>query len=194
MCYKKYMQKKEIYEHLADIYLSTSNKNKKPRFLKKPANRYIFAAGIFLMLCITLLLNTHIHNRGFTANKDIALIIEPSITWINFNFDSAKKEVLNFNLAGLNLKEYKSLGFALRNATPKTNLHLRVELRNGFGESAELYLKDISSRWRDFEFGLAEFKNITVWSNMSELMFVIEEWNTEGKTGKVYIDNVRFLK
>jgi hypothetical protein len=82
----------------------------------------------------------------------------------------------------------------VRAANPKDELHLRVELRNRYGEESEFYLREVSGRWYDFKVDLDDFKDISNWSNMSELRFVIEDWNTRVKKGRIYIDNVRFVK
>jgi hypothetical protein len=188
------VKQKEVYDYLAKVYLDEASKRREPRPKRRPIFIYAYVGlSLILIAGLTIALFSLIRQKG-AAKKDFALIIEPGLTRISFNFDLAKKETLSYNLDDLNLRNYKALGFFVRTANPKHELHLRIELRNRYGEKSEFYLSDISGRWYDFKVDLADFKDITNWSNMSELRFVIEDWNTRVKKGRVYIDNVRFVK
>ena len=61
-------------------------------------------------------------------------------------------------------------------------------------ERSEIYLKDLTYKWKNYKFDISDFKNITNWKKMGKLSFVIEEWNINGERGIVYIDNVKFIK
>ena len=70
---------------------------------------------------------------------------------------------------------------------------MRVEFNSKYKEKSEIYIKDVPHTWKDFKINLSEFKNISDWSAISDLSFIIEEWNTSGKKGIVYVDNVRLF-
>jgi hypothetical protein len=65
---------------------------------------------------------------------------------------------------------------------------------NNFGEVGSFYLSNISNRWNEFKISLSDFKNISDWSNVKKLNFILEEWNTNNKVGKIYFDDIKILK
>ena len=73
-------------------------------------------------------------------------------------------------------------------------ISLRVEFTSAYKEKSEVYVKNIPYRWQELTFNLSDFKNITDWSEIKDMSFTVEEWNTRENKGIVYIDNVRVLK
>ncbi|MCX5668636.1 MAG: hypothetical protein NTX89_00730 [Candidatus Omnitrophica bacterium] len=190
------MNKKEIYEHLANIYLDASSKSSKKRrgFNTYPKTvRHIIIIGTVLVLGLgSLTTYSHVSNRAPVGQ--IALFLHQDAAKINFNFDPAKKETFSLNLKHLNLSKYKTLAFAVRKTNPKDIISLRVEFTNRFNERSEIYIKDISSKWADKKIDFKNFAKINNWSQMKELAFSIEEWNAREKSGIVYLDNICVLK
>jgi len=188
------MVKKDIYEHLADIYLDASwkkrKKTKKYRKNFKPA--FFINTAVIVSLAIFLFLAIKGKNAFF--NSEIALVLSPDAVKINFHFDPARKETYSLDLNKLNLRRFKVLAFSAKQAHYKDNIALRIEFTNAFKEKSEVYLRDIPHRWRNYKINFSEFKNISNWSTMSSLAFIIEEWNVQEKRGVVYLDNVRFLR
>lgn len=199
------MDRKDIYEHLAKIYLDASSKkkNKKlknyPRILRNP---FFISTVISFTLTIILFINLTKSKPLLTEwykNKPLSsefiLVLQPDIVKINFNFDPAKKEIYSMNLSNLNLHKFKALGFSLRKVNYQDNIILKVEFSNVFNETSEIYLNNIPAyKWQDYKINLSEFKNISDWSRMLNLSFIVEEWNVKDKRGIVYLDNVRLLK
>ncbi len=186
------MDKKDIYEHLAKIYLDASlNKPKKKK--EYPHLKLIFFFAITLIFSFTALILPQITKSKF-QNSEISLVIQPDMVKINFNFDPAKKEIYSVNLNRLNLAKYKSLAFAVKKANYKDLTSLRVEFTNTFKEKSEIYLKDIPHRWHNFKLAFSDFKGVTDWSEMSNISFIIEQWNTKEKHGVVLVENIRFIK
>lgn len=186
------MDKKDIYEHLAKIYLDASG-NKPKQKKDYPRSKLFFFFALAVIFLIAALILPGIAKNKF-QNFEIALVIQPDLAKINFNFDPAKKEIYSMNLNRLNLAKYKSLAFAVKKNNYKDITSLRIEFTNSFKEKSEIYLKDIPLRWKDFKIALSDFKGITDWSEMSNVSFIIEQWNTKEKHGIVYVDNIRFLK
>lgn len=184
------MDKKDIYEHLASIYLDASSKKKKksreyPKFLKGVLG-FVFVVGLAL-----LLFNS---TRKPPSEAETALIFVPDVAKINFHFDPARKETYSIGLNKLDMGRFRALSFSAKKVNYNKNVFLRVEFTNVFQEKSELYVKDISGKWQEYKIDLSKFRNISDWSNMSQLRFVVEEWNAEDKKGIVYIHNVRVLK
>jgi len=187
------MEKKDIYEHLAKIYLDASLKRKKKAKESTRVFRNLFlgsSAAIFILV-FSLVFNFS-RNKGLKA--ETALVLQPDAVKINFHFDPAKKEFYSLALNNLDLGRYKTLAFSAKKADYKDNLALKIEFINVFKEKSELYLRNLSHKWGDYKISLGEFKNLSDWSSMINLGFVVEEWNAKEKRGIVYLDNIRFLK
>ncbi len=187
------MDKKDIYEHLANIYLDASSKRKKKsRAFPKLFKNLMFLGSASVFLLTAFLVARFSHRQP--ANSEIALLLCPDVVKINFHFDPAKKETYAVSLNNLDLSRYRTLAFSVKKMNYKDTISLRVEFTSAFKESSVVYFKDIPSKWQDYKINLSEFKGINDWSNMSGLSFVVEEWNVREKKGIVYLDNVRFLK
>jgi len=188
------MDKKEIYEHLAKIYLDASLTKKKIKKYSRFSKRnfaflgliFVFAFGAFFAL-------THFAPHK-SLNSEIALVLSPDVVRINFNFDPARKETYSVNLNRLNLMKYKALGFSVKKSDYMDNLSLRIEFTNAFREKSEVYLKKIPNSWQEQRINFSNFKNISDWSEMTDISFIVEEWNAQDKRGFVYLENVRFIK
>ena len=187
------MDKKEIYEHLAKIYLDASSKRKKKSKSYPKLFQFLFFASIAFAAALAVVLFTSL-NKNKSLNSEITLVIQPEAIKINFHFDPAKKEAYSINLNSLDLARYKALGFSVKKANYKDSISLRVEFTSAFKEKSAVYFRDIPRRWKDFKINLADFKNISDWSNMSILSFIVEEWNAKEKRDVVYIDNVRLVR
>jgi len=185
------MDRKEIYEHLAKIYLDSSSKRKrKPK--KYPLFKILFFISSAVIFGLSIFLFTVLNNKPL--NSELALILQPDAVKINFNFDPAKKEIYSLDLNKSDLTRFKALGFSVKKANYNDNISLRIEFTSAFREKSEIYLKNIAHRWQDYRIGLSDFKNISDWTHMLNLSFIVEEWNVKKKGDIVYIDNVRFLR
>ncbi len=190
------MDKKEIYEHLANIYLDASSKSskkkRKSKSYPKPI-RKLFLVGFLLILGLgSGIAYSSLNYRN--NNSQIALFLFQDTAKLNFNFDPAKKETFSLNLKQLNLSKYKTLSFAARKANPKDIIAIKIEFLNRFNETAEVYVKDISSKWTNHEIALSRFAKINDWEQMKLLAFSVEEWNAKEKSGIIYIDNIKVVK
>lgn len=190
------MDKKDIYEHLAKIYLDASYKSTKKKKKAKPF-RNIFKGLFLVSLILTFFLSIGLFStlkQRKNFNSEIALVLLSEPAKINFNFDPAKKEIYSLSLNKLNLDRFKALAFTLKKINYKNTVSVKAEFANAFKERSEVYLKAIPDKWKEYRIRLSEFKNITDWSEMLNLAFIVEEWNTREKKGVVYVDNIRFLK
>ena len=187
------MDKRDIYEHLAKIYLDASSKKKKKSkahlsFFRKP----FFIIGIAVLLFSTFLFMAF--NRDKSLNSEIALVLQPDAVKINFHFDPAKKEIYSMDLNNLDIARFKTLGFSAKKVNSPGTITLRIEFVNEYNEKSEVYFQNIPLKWQDYRIDFSKFNRISDWSNMARLSFAVEEWNAKDKKGIVYIDNVRLLR
>lgn len=190
------MDKKDIYEHLAKIYLDTSPAVPKKKGIAVVSRKkyYFFAAAPFVVGTFLVLLLVSFRGHPILPFASSSLLVSSETIKMSFNLDTAKKQAYDLDLKDLNLNEYKTLVFSLRNSNYNDKLAFRVEFSNAYKERAELYVNDISNKWKEYTFNLSDFKGITDWSEMTGLSFVVEEWNTRDNKGIIFIDDVRFLK
>lgn len=188
------MAKKDIYEHLANIYLDASSKKKKKNKKYLKTFRPLFFINLAIVFFIAVFLVSLTKEKNRFLSSEVALILSPEAVKINFHFDPARKETYSLDLNKLDLRRFKRLGFSAKAANYNDNIRLRIEFTNIFKEKSELYIKEVPHKWQDYKINFSEFKNISHWSEMLSLSFIIEEWNTKEKRGVVYIDNVRFLR
>ena len=187
------MNKKEIYEHLAKIYLDASGKKeKKIRAYPKTFQKLFFISILLIVIpSLTLFVNSR-KNKFFSS--EIALVLLADAAKINFHFNPAKKESYSLDLKKLDLSKFKALAFSVKKANYQDNISLRVEFTSSFKEKSGAYFKDVSHKWRDYKMNLSEFRGISDWSQISGLSFIVEEWNVKEKKDVVYLDNVRLLR
>lgn len=187
------MDKREIYEHLARIYLDASSKKRKRSQVYPQVFKNLFLISLLFIFALSASLFL-----AFQKNKpvpsEISLVLLPDAAKINFHFDPAKKEIYTFSLNRLDLSRFRALGFSVKKADFQNLISLRVEFTNAFKERSEVYFKDIPHKWQDYKITLSDFKGISDWSEILSLSFAIEEWNVKEKRGVVYIDNVRLLR
>ncbi|HOW42753.1 MAG TPA: hypothetical protein P5110_09060 [Candidatus Omnitrophota bacterium] len=188
------MDKKDIYEHLAKIYLdnsSTSTAKKKQETLEDYRLFIFIGIAILVVLGLLFLIPFSRHKPVRTENL---IVLAPDAIRLSYNLHPAKKEIYSFDLQKANLSKFNVLGFALKKDHYADTISLRVELVNAFNEKSEIYIRDIPTTWKEYKILFTEFKSISNWSEMSSLSFVIEEWNTKENSGEILVDNVRFFK
>jgi hypothetical protein len=185
------MEKKDIYEHLAKIYLENTPAYKGNKAKAEDYKIYIFVGIAVVIVVSSLFLIPFSHNP---TNSQSTLVLAPDPVKINYKFDPIKKETYSFDLKRLNISGYKALAFSVKRSNYNDKVSMRVEFQSIFRERSELYVKDVPNKWTDITLNFKDFKSISEWAEMSGLIFSIEEWNTKDNKGIVYIDNVRFIK
>ena len=119
------MDKKDIYEHLAKIYLdASSNKNKKAKIFP-PIFKKIIVVIVFFAFGLSVALFAKFHKTKLYSSET-TLVLVPDIAKINFHFDPARKETYSLNLKNLNLARYRGLAFSAKKANYQDKISLRV--------------------------------------------------------------------
>lgn len=65
-------------------------------------------------------------------------------------------------------------------------------MKNDKNETASYYIQGVDLSWQEYSIPFEEFQQITDWSNLTEVSFVLESWNVEKEKGLILIDDVRF--
>ena len=148
------MDKKEIYEHLAKIYLDASSKTSKKKKKSKARLHLLRNAGLVIILAaFAAFLFNSFKQRAFKS--EFALVLLPDSAKINFHFDPARKETYSLALNKLNLMQYKALGFLAKNVDYNNSVSLRVEFVNAYKEKSEVYVRGIPHKWQEYKINLS---------------------------------------
>lgn len=186
------MKRKDLYEHLANIYLdASSSRRKKFREFSKIFQKVLLTTSVLAGLGLVFF---NLYSRNQSLNNNIALVLCVEPVKINFHFDPAKKEIYTVDLKSMDLTRFRALAFTVKKTDYRGPMNLRVEFTNRFRERSEIYLKDIPYRWKEYRIDLSQFRKISNWLDMSSLSFIVEEWNVSQKRGIVYLDNIRFIR
>ena len=134
------MDKKDIYEHLAKIYLdASSTKKKKNKFYYSKIFRNLLLISLVCVFGVSAALLANL-GKYKVNNSEVALILATDPLKINFNFNPAKKEILTFNLKRLNLNNYKRIAFSVKKLNILDVISLRVEFTSAYKERSEVYV------------------------------------------------------
>ena len=186
------VEKKDIYEHLASIYLDSPAKGKKKSKSRKGLHtaRIVSVASIVLLVASLVVIFSY-HNPRHTTQ--LAMELNHDVIKINFNFDPASKETFTIKLNKIDLSRFKALSFNCRRLNYNQKVSLRVEFNSAYKEKSEVYFAQVPNKWEQYTVDFNAFKNISDWSSVDSLSFIVEEWNADNKNGVVFIDNVRLL-
>jgi len=189
------MTRDEIYDHLAQVYLGKKNKAK-PRLEKKQFSAWL----VFNIIITVVIFATSFY--GFTAflarrsdvlqNRIIFALNKGPIS-LRYNLGYPYPQIKTFSIAVSHpdVKKYGHLEFSVRGAEGRPGT-IRVELRNRLNEVSSVFVDEIGSGWTQKRISLEDFEEITDWSSISEVLFVLESWNTKTEKGLLIIDDVCF--
>lgn len=187
------MTRDEIYDHLAQVYLGK-------RKSADDDHKQKFNTWLVLNVLITLMilasafygLTAFLVNReGLRSNVMYALHNGP--IRISYDLNNPYPQVKTFSLSvpEMDVAKYQELKFSVRGMSTSPGI-VKVVLRNRRNEQASFFVKNVGTGWAEVSIPFSEFKEITDWSQMTDVSFVLEAWNAETKKGTLLIDNLCF--
>ena len=190
------MSREDIYDHLAQVYLG---KRRKVEEKKKKQ----FNAWLVLNIFIAVIIFTSVF-YGFTAfftrhsialKKNIIFSLYSGPLTMEYNFKDAFTPSKSFALAipsSVKAGAYESFQFSIRAKEEGSPGIIKVVFRNTRNEVSSYYVQNVGKSWQDIDIPLEKFYQITDWSTIVEVSFVLESWNVENKRGAVLIDEICF--
>lgn len=189
------MTRDEIYDHLAQVYLG-KKKTTKP----VPKSRQFDAWLVINILITVFIFATSFY--GFTAfltrradalkNRVIyALNKGPIRVRYNLNYPHPQVKTFSIFVSDVDAEKYGHLEFSARGLEGRPGT-LRIELRNSMNEVSSVFVDDIDYDWTKSRISLNDFEQITDWSSVEEILFVLESWNVRSQKGLLLIDDVCF--
>ena len=189
------MNREDIYDHLAQVYLG---KRKQADIKKKKQFNAWLVINIFITVTIFAGvfygLTAFLTQKGSTFEKNVIYSLHQGSIRVEYNFNSQFPPVQTFSLSlsSLDASKYNKIQFALRGKEEGAPGVIKVVVRNDKGEISSYYVQGIGLGWGDYSIPLSEFKQISDWSNIIDVSFVLESWNVVNKKGVVLIDDVNF--
>ncbi len=189
------MTRDDIYDHLAQVYLGKKNNlaQKKKKKLDSwlviniVITAIIFAGSIYGLTAFL----TH---RGDVLQNKIIYALNNGPIRINYNLEYPYPAVKTFSLSipEMNVAKYKALQFSVRALDTGTPGTVRIEVKNKRNETAFVFIEHVDRGWKNYQIPFERFQQISDWSEISEISFVLESWNTQDKQGIILIDGVCF--
>jgi hypothetical protein len=190
------MNRDEIYDHLAQVYLGKRAKGD----VKKKKRQ--FNAWLVINIFITVVIFTSAF-YGLTAfltdhnsllQSRVIFSLHKGPVRIEYNLTDSFPPVKTFSVdvPSVDASRYAKIQFAIRGKEEGVPGVVRVVVKNRLGEEASYFVQGVGLDWQEFSIPLGEFKQITDWSNLTDISFVLESWNIDDKKGLVLIDNLCF--
>lgn len=189
------MTRDEIYEHLAQVYLGKKNKTQEKK--KKQFNAWL-VINIVITLVIFVSsfygLSAFLTHRKDNLQNKIIYALNNGPIRVTYNLTSPYPQVKTFSLLvpPIHAAKYENLEFAVRGTEEGHPGIVRVELKNQRNEVSSLLVQGIQQDWRNFIIPFSEFRQISDWSSITEVSFILEAWNAERAKGVMLIDSVCF--
>jgi hypothetical protein len=190
------MTRDEIYDHLAQVYLGKKNNQTKPKPEKKQ-----FSAWLVVNLIITVVIfatsfygfTAFLTRRSDTLQNRVIFGLNKGPISLRYNLEYPYPQIKMFSIAvpGTDAKKYDHLEFAIRGAEGSPGM-IRVEIRNSLNETSSVFIDNINGDWDTKSVSFEKFEGISDWTSVSEVLFVLESWNTRSQKGLLLIDDVCF--
>lgn len=189
------MNRDEIYDHLAKVYLGKKNSVQETK--KKKLN----AAWLTMNIVITLLILASSF-YGFTAflnrqqldlKNRVIYSLSNNPIHIAYDLDYPYPPVKSFSLSipTKDISKFSKLNVSIRGMDAGYPGVVKLVLSNQKNEKATYFLQDIGLDWQHLIIPLEKFR-LTDMTTITDLSFVLESWNVQSKKGIVLVDDISF--
>ena len=189
------MTRDDIYDHLAQVYLG-----KRTKVDTKKTQQ--FSAWLVINIFITFIIFTSafygltafLTHRNASLKSRVIFSLHNGPIRMEYNFTNPFPPVKTFALdvPSMDAARYDKIQFSIRGKEEGVPGIVKVVVKNRRNEEASYYVQGVDLDWQEFSIPLDEFKQITDWSSLTDISFVLESWNVDNKKGLILIDNVCF--
>ncbi|MBF0479233.1 MAG: hypothetical protein HQL26_07090 [Candidatus Omnitrophica bacterium] len=189
------MDKDEIYDHLAQVYLGKRKNSAQNNRRQKRE----FGAWLLINILITVLIFSGVFYglTAFLANRDlksnVVYFLHNGSIRLAYDFTNpvVPSQIFTLNVRGVDANKFGSLKFSVRAKEGRPGI-VKVVVHNERGEEAYYYVQSVGAKWQEETIPLSQFRTISDWSTLKNVSFVLESWNVDDKRGSVLIDNLCF--
>ena len=190
------MTRDEIYDHLAQVYLGkrkgAGGRKKKKQFSAWLLINIVITVIIFASIMYGLTAFLTKRNSLFRNNVVYALHNGPIRIPYNLHEPFAPVKTFSLSIPEMDISKYSKINFSIRGTEEGTPGIVKIVIKNKKNEISANYVEDVGLEWQEVTIPFEAFKEITDWSNVSDVSFVLESWNVYKKKGSVLIDNLSF--
>ncbi len=189
------MNREEIYDHLAQVYLG--KRKKADNKSKQKYNAWLFiniVTALVIFASVFYGLNAFLHQRRSSLKSNIILSLHNGPVNLAYDFRNPTVPTKSFSLStyGIDASKYNNIEFSVRAVNAMSAGIVKVEFRNTLNEKSYYYIQGVGDDWEKYKISLDKFKQITDWSNIVDVAFIVESWNVDGLKGNILIDDICF--
>lgn len=190
------MTRDEIYDHLAKVYLGKKESAAPPEVKKPVVNHSWLVINVVVTAIIVL---TVLY--GFTAfltrkngvGAQVLYALNNNPVRLNYDlnepFPSTKSYVLD--IPQKDATKFKQINFDIRGMNGAYPGIVKLIVANKKNEKATYYVQHVDNNWQKVSVPFEKL-NITDWSTVTEVAFVLEAWNVDFRKGTLLIDGISF--
>jgi len=190
------MTRDEIYDHLAKVYLG-KRENLLPKKRKpKAINRSLLVINIVITAVITI--STVYGFTAFLTRRDnlrsqvfYALNNNPIRVVYDLNDPYPAAKTFSITIPNKDVSKYKVLNDSLRGMDGAYPGIVKVVVSNQKNEQGIYYIQNVGVSWRKASIPFEKL-NLTDWTTITDVSFVLEAWNVDFRRGTLLIDGVSF--
>jgi hypothetical protein len=190
------MTRDEIYDHLAKVYLG-KRENVLPKKRKpKSINPSVLVINIVVTAVITI--STVCGFTAFLTRRDglksqvfYALNNNPIRIVYDLNNPYPATKTFSITIPNKDVSKYKILNVSLRGMDEAYPGIVKVVIGNQKNEQAIYYIQNVGPSWKKASIPFEKL-NLTDWTTITDVSFVLEAWNVDFRRGTVLIDGVSF--
>jgi len=189
------MKRDEIYDHLAQVYLG---KRTKTDIKKKQQFNAWLVINIFITAIIFISsfygLTAFLTHNNSSLQSRIIFSLYNGLARIEYDLTDSLSPVKTFavDVPSVDASRYEKIQFSIRGKEDGVPGIVKIVIKNQLNEESSYYVQGVGLDWQEFRISLDEFKQITDWSHLTNISFVLESWNVDDKKGLVLIDNICF--
>ena len=193
------MNREDIYDHLAQVYIG---KRKSQKVEDQKTKKREFGAWLLINIIITIMifssavygLTAFLTRRGSSLRSSVIFDLYHGPVKLEYNFNEAVAPTKSFSLTlpPLDAGQYSKIHFRIRAREEGSPGVVKIVFRNKLNEEAVYYLDNVNADWKECFVDLSEFKQITDWMQLKDLSFTLESWNVENKKGVILIEDIYF--
>lgn len=189
------MTRDDIYDHLAQVYLG---KRAKTDVKKKQKISAWLVINIFITVMIFVSafygLTAFLTRHDSSLQSRVIFSLHNGPVRIEYDLSDSFSPVKTFalDIPSIDAARYNNIQFSIRGKEEGVPGVVKVVIKNRKNEESSYYVQGVGFDWQEFRIPLKEFKQISDWSSLTNISFVLESWNVDNVKGLVLIDNLCF--
>ena len=189
------MNRDEIYDHLAQVYLGKKNSVQETK--KKKLNAAWLMTNIMITLVILASsfygLTAFLKRQEVDFKNKIVYSLNNNPIHIAYDLDYPYPPIKTFSLMipSKDVSKFSKVNISIRGMDQGYPGVVKMVLSNQKNEKATYFIQDVGLGWQKVSIPLSKF-NLTDFTSITDLSFVLESWNVRSKKGTVLLDEVSF--